>query len=772
MQLCTNSIDVETVREEERNGREYLVANVTVARPMSLNGGYVPDEAFAESVPGWNHVPLPIGHPVDVHGNYITARLPEVIDNAVTGSLYYASYDTDERELNGDLWVDVEQTETLGVYGERIIEILEDGDELEVSSAYRGDPGTPGVYEGVDGESYRDEVKVNLRPDHVALLPDDLGPGKCSCSDGCGVDASDGIVENALATVDESETPVTNTIGVSGHTPPSAGPEGVPGAGYCVNGQPGRSADRVFVNMRPPEGGRDRPSTPQSSEEGDYDMELNQSEDDRVRWEAENTDETRYGIVADELDDDDESVLVAVYEQVPTDDDDDSVEWENTDEEETVLEENLTVIEEFPSEQIDSNGVTTNGNRSSTSIQGNILSEARTPEYDETMSVAAADAEGLESWELWWGLDEYLEAWADATDADYQGDPYSALSEVPDGARGWIARKSLLGNPDAETEDNLLMGAVVSPDGVLHEELLEDVLGTTGSRWTIPDEQRESAREVARQLLVDEFGHDFEDGDSTADVDANEAAGILHSVGSLLQRAGLNSSRGGGDTACDCNTGTHEECHCSANGRETKAINSANTNTSSTTMGDDITDDDYERIANATEFSSEQLRRMDSNQLESLNTLVENAAEASEEGGDGGTDTDDVDVNSDIDALPDAFQDELSDLRQTVNAQQEVIDELNANRDANEQRRRKQATDVIQANSNRYSDEQLDEMDTEVLETTANALQEATSAADWGGLNEPFPSDIDGNADEDEGTTSTGGSFAEYAANQKAESSD
>lgn len=165
----------------------------------------------------------------------------------------------------------------------------------------------------------------------------------------------------------------------------------------------------------------------------------------------------------------------------------------------------------------------------------NIRTDARTPDFDGIVT-----ADESEDYHVWWGLADYLDAYLEETGEEFSGDPHSALSSIPDGARAWIAERTLLGSEDAESEENLLMFEVVSPDGELYEEKLEDVLGNKGSRATIPEEQRESARAVARNLLEEEFYRDLGGEEDRTNVEPEHDTSTLRKardvIDSLLGR--------------------------------------------------------------------------------------------------------------------------------------------------------------------------------------------------------------------------------------------
>jgi len=171
------------VREETLDGRTYLVAPVVAAVNGVLNNEYLSaEEILAVAVEQWNDIPLPIAHPGTAE-QPASARSVDVIEERVCGRFYNARYETDgdKTKLKGELWIDIEKALTIGANGEAVVNRLRGGQPLEVSTAYFRDvEEAPGVYEGT---SYG-TVAHNLRPDHLALLPAEIGA--CSWQDGCG----------------------------------------------------------------------------------------------------------------------------------------------------------------------------------------------------------------------------------------------------------------------------------------------------------------------------------------------------------------------------------------------------------------------------------------------------------------------------------------------------------------------------------------------------------------------------------------------------------
>src|SRR5690606_32500277 len=82
------------VRREILDGREYLVAPLTMLVPGVLNGSqgplfYPPQEVIKNPL-SWNGMPIVVNHPVDGAGNPVSARSPEVLRKYGIGTVFNA----------------------------------------------------------------------------------------------------------------------------------------------------------------------------------------------------------------------------------------------------------------------------------------------------------------------------------------------------------------------------------------------------------------------------------------------------------------------------------------------------------------------------------------------------------------------------------------------------------------------------------------------------------------------------------------------------------
>lgn len=194
------------VRRVLRNGRSYLVAPATILVPGVLAGSegplFYPPQEVAASPGVWNDTPIVVYHPTE-NGFNVAARNPRVLDEVKIGRVYN-DHITRKGTRRVEAWFDEERTKAVD---NRIHKALLKGQPLELSTGlYTDNELKDGTY---NGKGYT-AVARNYRPDHLAILPDQVGA--CSVKDGCGV-------FNTLVT--NRWTPVTNEEGAGEQTSPA-----------------------------------------------------------------------------------------------------------------------------------------------------------------------------------------------------------------------------------------------------------------------------------------------------------------------------------------------------------------------------------------------------------------------------------------------------------------------------------------------------------------------------------------------------------------------
>lgn len=167
-----------SIRYEQFQGKRYLVAPAVVIREGVFNGALHPAEELQASLESWNGRPLPIYHPK--RGDTpVSANSPEILDSTNVGFFFNARWE--DGALKGEFWVDIERCKQLGGGALEALNRLQKGLPLEVSTGYYSfDEVSSGTFNGVAYETIRRDIK----PDHIALLPNQTGA--CSVRDGCG----------------------------------------------------------------------------------------------------------------------------------------------------------------------------------------------------------------------------------------------------------------------------------------------------------------------------------------------------------------------------------------------------------------------------------------------------------------------------------------------------------------------------------------------------------------------------------------------------------
>lgn len=157
------------------DGRKVIVLPVVMAKAdVVMNGGLLPEDEYQPLA--WNGIPVTVGHP-ETKGKFASARDPAVHEEWVVGNLYNAHIE--ENSLRADLWIDIQKADA--VHPGLVNELVK-GTPMDVSTGYFCDaePETGKV----GGREYF-EVQRNIIPDHLALLPNEVGA--CNWNDGCGV---------------------------------------------------------------------------------------------------------------------------------------------------------------------------------------------------------------------------------------------------------------------------------------------------------------------------------------------------------------------------------------------------------------------------------------------------------------------------------------------------------------------------------------------------------------------------------------------------------
>lgn len=196
--LVANLSATSSTRKEMLNNREHLVVEATLLVPGVLSGNRGPilytHEEVGKDVSIWNGVPIVLRHPYK-NGQPITARQPSVLNAVGMGTVLNARME--DGKLRADLWFDIENSKKVDA---ETFKRIENGQVEELSTGLfaQSKETEPSEF---GGKSYS-LMAINLKADHLAILPDEIGA--CSINDGCGVNNSTDIPEEDCNVVNAS----------------------------------------------------------------------------------------------------------------------------------------------------------------------------------------------------------------------------------------------------------------------------------------------------------------------------------------------------------------------------------------------------------------------------------------------------------------------------------------------------------------------------------------------------------------------------------------
>ncbi|NCC61358.1 MAG: DUF2213 domain-containing protein [Verrucomicrobiae bacterium] len=168
------------VRNETLEGRPYLAVPMVMIKEGVLNGSDGPilytSEELAKVPQVWNTKPVVVQHPT-LNGKSLSACDPDVLEKYRVGMIMNTSWDG--QRLKAEAWLEPSRLEAVD---SRVLNAVQKGEMMEVSTGLFSEiEPKPGVFKS---RHYKGVVR-NLRPDHLAILPDSIGA--CSIADGAGL---------------------------------------------------------------------------------------------------------------------------------------------------------------------------------------------------------------------------------------------------------------------------------------------------------------------------------------------------------------------------------------------------------------------------------------------------------------------------------------------------------------------------------------------------------------------------------------------------------
>lgn len=172
-------------------GRPHYVVPAVMIVEGVLNGShgpiFYPADELRKSARAWNGKPVVVYHP-DMYSDGLAGN-PQVFNRQKVGTIFNVRYDN--RRLRAEAWIDVERVASVDG---RIRQAILSRRTMEVSTGLMLEAvSNSGSY---GGRSY-ELVAQNLQPDHLAILPDQIGA--CSIADGAGLVRNEHAFEPLLA---------------------------------------------------------------------------------------------------------------------------------------------------------------------------------------------------------------------------------------------------------------------------------------------------------------------------------------------------------------------------------------------------------------------------------------------------------------------------------------------------------------------------------------------------------------------------------------------
>lgn len=168
-----------TVRTDFIDGVEYWVAPMVMGVEGVLNGSqgplFYPEDEWSKNPSLWDCKPIVVNHP-EIDGQFVSACSPEMLSKQQVGMILNTTWDG---RLSAEAWIDKKKVAKVS---EKVKNALENCEKMEVSTGlFTENEAKSGVFKG---KKYTG-IARNLVPDHLAILPDEVGA--CSNADGAGL---------------------------------------------------------------------------------------------------------------------------------------------------------------------------------------------------------------------------------------------------------------------------------------------------------------------------------------------------------------------------------------------------------------------------------------------------------------------------------------------------------------------------------------------------------------------------------------------------------
>jgi hypothetical protein len=167
------------IQTESIEGVDHIIVPVIMMVEGVHNGSRGPilytEEELSETASTWNNYPVVVNHPTNNKGGFISAE--GLDESQIVGTIQNSRMENNK--LKADLRINPTNLQPISP---ETLQAINDNTPLDVSIGVFSDD------EVVDGEFNNEQYRAiahNLKPDHLALLPNESGA--CSWDDGCGI---------------------------------------------------------------------------------------------------------------------------------------------------------------------------------------------------------------------------------------------------------------------------------------------------------------------------------------------------------------------------------------------------------------------------------------------------------------------------------------------------------------------------------------------------------------------------------------------------------
>ena len=178
----TRNLSSKYTRTDQLEGREYIVCPMVMGVEGVLAGNNGPGlylgEDWAKFSTAWDHKPIVVYHP-EIAGKGVTACSPAIMNQQKIGLVLNTRWDPKAAKLRAEAWIDRSRVEEVD---KRVLEAIQTNCMMEVSTGLFCDQE---INQGMHKGRKYDWIARNHRPDHLAILPDQIGAA--SIADGAGL---------------------------------------------------------------------------------------------------------------------------------------------------------------------------------------------------------------------------------------------------------------------------------------------------------------------------------------------------------------------------------------------------------------------------------------------------------------------------------------------------------------------------------------------------------------------------------------------------------